>query len=80
MNPRHLRWATRSENEQDKVAHGTLRKGSAINTSKLGIEQAMEVKRRARGGESGVALALEFGITPAAVSAIKTGKNWGWLD
>lgn len=28
VNPRHLRWATRSENEQDKFVHGTRRRAA----------------------------------------------------
>ena len=35
VNPKHIRWATAKENEFDKRGHGTLRRGTAINTSKL---------------------------------------------
>lgn len=29
INQRHLRWATQSENEADKVVHGTVRRSAA---------------------------------------------------
>ena len=73
VNPKHLRWATHAENENDKRIHGTLRQGENINTAKLTIQQAAFVKTSK---QSGVSLARQFGITPAAVSSIRTGKNW----
>lgn len=78
MNPKHLRWATAKENEADKIAHGTLRRGSDINTSKLTAEQVLEI-RSLRGVMKGVDIAKRFGITPAAVSSIQTRKSWGWI-
>lgn len=80
VNPGHLRWATRKENEADKLAHGTLRRGSAINTSKLSKACVKEIRRRLAEGETGVALAERFNITTSAISAIRTGKAWAWLD
>lgn len=79
VNPRHLRWATLSENERDKRAHGTLRRGTCINTNKLS-EDDVKTIRRLRLGTSGVAVARMYGITPAAVSSIIRRKSWAWLD
>ena len=79
-NPRYLRWATPAENEQDKVLHGTLRKGTAINTAKLNEHAVRDIRRRLADGETGKAIAAEFGVTPALVSNIKLRKSWAWLD
>lgn len=43
---------------------------------KLLEPQAREIKRRVLAGEPGIALAREFGVTPAAVSQIKNGTKW----
>lgn len=79
VNPRHLRWATASENEMDKLKHGTLRRGHAINTSKLTEQQVREIITRGRAGGINK-MAREFGVSPTAISYILSGKNWGWLD
>lgn len=80
INPRHLRWATRAENEQDKVAHGTLRKGEGINTCKLSPEDVRDIRRRLGEGEAGAEVAALFGITNSHVSNIRLGRTWRWLD
>lgn len=80
LNPRHLRWATRVENEADKVAHGTLRKGEDINTCKLSPDDVRDIRRRLREGEAGAAVAASFGITNSHVSNIRLGRTWRWLD
>ena len=80
MNPRHLSWKTRKENEADKVGHGTLRRGTAINTNKLTEEDVINVRRLIKDGTPGVDIARLYGITPAMVSNIKVGKAWAWLD
>lgn len=78
VNPNHLRWATRKENEADKVVHGTIRRGTKINTVKLTEDQVRDIRRRVN--ETGVALASEFGVTAANISSIRNRKNWAWLD
>ena len=79
MNPRHLRWATASENESDKIAHGTMRRGQMVNTSKLTESEVREI--RAAGHSIGLAeLSAKFGVSKQAIWAIRTRKNWGWLD
>lgn len=79
MNPQHLSWKTPKENEADKAEHGTLRKGTDINTNKLSEADVREIRRRL-GEETGVALATEFGVAPSCISSIKTGQSWDWLN
>lgn len=78
MSPRHLSWKLPAENEADKIKHGTLRRGRAINTNKLTERQVSEI--RAAADASGVALAERYGVTPSAISAIRHRQTWAWLD
>jgi len=79
INPRHLSWKTAKENERDKVEHGTLRRGSEINTSKLSEDDVRAI-RAMIGKASGVEIARAWQITAAMVSNIKLRKAWAWLD
>lgn len=51
-------------------------RGSRNQHSRLQAEQVMEIRRRLREGVKGHTLALEFGVTDAAITAIRTGKVW----
>ena len=46
---------------------------------KLTAAQALEIRRRLISGERGADLAREYGVTPSSISAIKTGRYYGWL-
>lgn len=76
ISPKHLRWATPAENEADKLAHGTLRRGTKINTNKLTEDDVRKIRASV---ESGVSLARRYSVTPSAISSIRTGKSWRWL-
>ena len=78
INPNHLRWATVSENHADRWKHSTMLLGEQSPVSKLTEDQAREVKRL-KGKQFGRLVAERFGITPSAVYAIWSGKNWAWL-
>lgn len=79
MHPKHLRWATPVENENDKLAHGTLRRGEAINTTKL-TEDDVRAIRAAEGYRIGLELAAQYGVTPSCISAIRTRQTWKWVE
>ena len=81
-NPSHnaasnLRYDTAAGNEADKKLHGTYLYGERAPAAKLTEEQAKDVLASRR---SGVALAKMYNVTPAAISAIRTGKNWPHLQ
>ncbi|WP_459459070.1 HNH endonuclease signature motif containing protein [Rhizobium sp. No.120] len=78
VNPKHLRWATNSENQMDRVAHGTSNRGSRQGRSKLTELQVLEIKRRLC-THTQLELAEEFGVSASAISLIKSGKTWFWL-
>lgn len=79
MNPRHLRWATKAENAADRIAHGTERRGTQINTNKLSEDDVREIRRR-RVSETGVSLAREFGVSTTMICDIHKRRSWTWLD
>ena len=78
--PENLRWATAQENEADKLRHGTRLRGDRNHQSTLTEADVRRIKGRLAEGQTQVSLAAEYGITQAAISAIKLGKNWGWLN
>lgn len=77
----NLRWVTRSENVRAAVAaRGSwTARGSKCNLSKLDEQKVRQIRQMLADGLTQTATALKMGITQAAVSAIATGKNWGWL-
>lgn len=79
VNPKHLRWATTSENQMDRVIHGTSNRGSKNAQSILTEEQVRSIKQRLSRGERGKELAAAFGVSPMTISTIKNGTRWKWL-
>lgn len=63
----NLCWGTQSENAIDRVRHG---RGAQ---QKLTHDQRLEIKRRRMAGESGRALAREFGVSDQTVCSIYKG-------
>lgn len=78
VNPRHLRWDTRSGNFSDMVEHGTARRGELNPLAKLTADDIAEI-RALRGMISQREIGLRFSIDPSNVSHIQRGKSWGWL-
>lgn len=79
VNGRHLRWATPPENTADMIGHCRSTRGRSRADAVLTEQQVLEIYRRAIDGEVQGQIAREFRITQTAVSAIKRGRNWGWL-
>lgn len=77
-NPKHLRWATRTENQRDRVGHGTSNRGSKHGMSKLDEFTVPQILA-ARGTESQRKIGARFGVSQAAVSMIFSGERWAWL-
>lgn len=78
-NPTHLRWATRTENQNDRVEHGTSNRGSKHGMSKLDDATVVQILA-AKGTGSQREIGLRFGVSQAAVSMIFSGDRWGWLS
>lgn len=75
INPVHLRWATRSENEDDKLVHGTRLLGEKHVLAKLTWDK-VELIRSQRGKKRNADLAREFDVAPSTISMIQSGKTW----
>jgi hypothetical protein len=78
VNRKHLRWATRSENQMDRVKHGTHNRGERHGMSRLTEHQAREALRL-RGLISQEAIAERFGVSRGAICRIHQGRGWAWL-
>lgn len=76
VNPRHLRWATRSENMADCALHGTRLDGDKNPQAKLTNVQVAAI-RNSR--EKGRFLAQKYGVSPSLIAMIKNGRVWRHL-
>lgn len=73
VNPEHLSEGTHEQNMIESVQRGR-------KPTKLTPEDVMNVYERSRDGSSTVnGLAREFKVVPAAIRAIRDGRNWKWL-
>ncbi len=72
----NLRWDTRSNNQRDRVKHGTSNRGERCGTAKLTELQVHYIIDDARLQRE---IAAEYGIRQSQVSRIKSGVRWGHL-
>lgn len=82
VNPLHLRWATKSENALDAMAHGTKRpmeKGERHKMAKLKDADVLAIRQRRAAGVSNAALCKEYGMSSASISRITTRQSWTHL-
>lgn len=69
----NIRWATRAENNADKVLHGTHPYGARMPLAKIDAETAQIIRTSP---ESQPELSARFGIHQSQVSRIKSGRAW----
>jgi hypothetical protein len=79
-NPKHLYWATRVENEADKLVHGTSNRGARNGQALLNERQVREIKALLASGQTQPSIAAKYGVSRSTVLSIKTGKNWAWVE
>lgn len=80
VNPRHLRWATHSENMLDKAMHGTAARGERNPFSKLTAENVLEMRRLYHNeGWTQSACARLFGVGQPSAGRAIDGITWSWL-
>lgn len=77
VNPRHLRWATRSENHADKLAHGTSQRGERHGFSKLTEQQVRDIRTYVE--VSNKEFAARLGVNRCTVERIRKRQAWAWL-
>lgn len=76
---RNLRWATRSENEKDKVRHGRSNRGERHGLSKLTASKVHQIRAMRRRGYLQKDLAKKFGVERGHIGAICRKEAWSWL-
>lgn len=79
INRHHLRWATPSENQADRIRHGTSNRGARHGLSKLSTNDVRRIRELAR-TRTRTAIADEFGLSVSTVCGIVNGKSWAWLE
>lgn len=75
----NLRWDTRKNNHADKWIHGTQQAGEQCGTHVLTNADVLEIKRRIVGGDTNKSLSAKFSVDKTTISAIRSGRIWGWL-
>lgn len=76
INPRHLRWATASENTQDQIKDGTLPRGEKHYAAHLTETDVRKIRNDHRPYKD---LALSYGTTHHNICNIKLYKSWRWV-
>lgn len=75
----NLRWGTFEENEADKAKHDRNQIGERHHSAKLTEDQVRAIRAVPRRRGSGKSLAHRYGISEAAISAIRLRKVWRHL-
>lgn len=75
----NLRWATKAENEADKVLHGRTNRGSRNGRATLSETQVLEILERCRSGETQGQISRDLNIPQTTISCIVTGRSWSSL-
>jgi hypothetical protein len=81
VNPDHLELGTPADNARDASERGRIvtQRGSNHKNSKLTEHQVLEIKRRLNNGEKASHIYFDYDVPRRSISAIKTGRSWGWL-
>ncbi len=76
----NLRYGSPSENEQDKIKHGTSQRGEKNIKSKLTLEQVIEIKSLdlTKYGDLKKA-ADKYNVSSVTVNHIQKGRQWAWV-
>jgi hypothetical protein len=78
VNPKHLRWATPSENNMDKVGHGTHNRGERNPNHKLTEGDVRQI-RALRYVVPQNDLADQFDVHVSTIAQLQSGRYWAWL-
>jgi len=76
INPDHLFLGNDRINSDDKVAKNRHLKGEEIGLSKL-TEAA--IKHIRVSSKSNSTLAAEYGVVPATIYNVRSGRTWSWV-
>lgn len=84
-NPRNnhvsnLRWATRRENAQDTIRHGTVLRGEKCRTTTFTADDVRRIRELRAAGTANKTLAHEYGVSRCTISAIYVRRNWAHVQ
>jgi DNA-binding NarL/FixJ family response regulator len=75
----NLAYGSNSENQMDRVLHGTSNRGTASGHNKLSEEDVMSVLELRKKGLPMQRIATEVGCSRKNVHKILVGETWSWL-
>jgi len=78
VNPKHLRWATRTENFADMIAHGTKAFGESTSQAKLTEAQVRKIMTM-KGDYSQARIGKMFGVKGSTIGRIHRKEAWQHL-
>jgi len=73
----NLRWTTPTDNQADRIRHGTTNRGSLQGASKLKKNQILKIRASSKAGSC---LARKYGVTQQTICDIRKGRSWRWLN
>lgn len=77
---RNLKWATPSENQMDRVAHGTSNRGTRQHMAKLQAHDVRQIRALLAQDEfTRAEIGRRFGVARQTVNAIAAHRSWYWL-
>lgn len=76
---KHLRWALPTENEADKLLHGTDNRGERSGLSVLSEAAVVEILAL-QGVLPTSKIAHKYGVSEGAIQNIFDGRSWAWLS
>lgn len=79
INGHHLRWATRSENQKDRTAHGTDSRGERCGRARLKEDQVRSIYN-IRGTEPITTTASRYGVGETTIRHIQRQVTWKCLN
>lgn len=78
VNPHHLRWATQSENELDKIAVGNSPRGVRNPQAKLTEDDVRSIVSM-KGSQTHKSIAAQFGVDRKTIGHIYSGLCWSHI-
>lgn len=75
----NLRYATRKENNMDKIIHGTSPRGNKCKFAKLSEDDVIQIRKMHKAGARQIKLSKIFGVNHQHISDIVNRKRWAWL-
>lgn len=76
----NLTYKTPSENQMDRVRHGTDGRGKKNHATKLTEDQVRRIRAEYVRGKFGLRrLSLKYGVSQRAIKFVLTGRNWNYV-